>query len=219
MGALIEDICDFLVRLSQNNNRPWFQEHKEEYVSLNERFHQAVDEIIARMRQYDSTLNSLTAKECVYRIYRDVRFSPDKSPYKRHFGAIIVKGGRRSVQACYYLHIEPGNSGLYGGLWCPDSDMLARLRSLLDADGQELMQIIEAPEFSSKYTLVGQKLKKVPRGYTADNENAELLKMKEVLFEYRPGDDYFKSADWTEKVAHDFEPLKRANDFLNYIFE
>ena len=109
MNGLIE----FLVELRKNNNREWFQAHKGVYDALRKQFIADVEQLIARLATYDEELRGLRVEDCIYRIYRDIRFSPDKTPYKTYFSAYMARGGKKSPRAGYYLHIEPGNVGWY----------------------------------------------------------------------------------------------------------
>ena len=118
----------FLSELRDNNRREWFAEHKEQYDALRSRWLDQLQHLIDLMSQYDDTLHGVKAADCAYRIYRDIRFSHDKTPYKTFFSAVIGKGGRKCTKACYYVHFEPGNSGIFAGLWCPTPDVLRRTR-------------------------------------------------------------------------------------------
>ena len=116
----MKEIISFLRRLQCNNNREWFNAHKEEFLKHQARFHELVEEVIKEIATFDSDVANLTPKDCTYRIYRDVRFSSDKSPYKCHFGAFITKGGKKSGYSGYYFHISTG-----GGEEYPYCHMLA----------------------------------------------------------------------------------------------
>ena len=125
----MKDILDFLTELRQHNNRDWFNERKDRFYELRATFLNRVDELIRLISVFDEEISGLEAKDCVYRIYRDTRFSPDKTPYKTFFSAYIAsKGGKKSLRAGYYLHLEPGNCLLGGGVWCPESKLLKELR-------------------------------------------------------------------------------------------
>ena len=218
MGNMRETY-EFLKGVAVNNNREWFNAHKESvYQPVRKAWEADIARLISLMGEYDDTLHGLRVNDCAYRIYRDIRFSADKSPYKSYFSAVFGKRGRKCVQAGYYLHMEPGNSALYAGIWWPESDILARLRSEVDANIDEFKSILENPGLSSRFRLTGDKLKVVPRGYSKDNPNAEYIKMKEYLCVMEVPDEYFFCDDWVEKVAEDFSYVKDFNKFLNYIF-
>lgn len=219
MGSM-KDTYGFLRDLAVNNNREWFNAHKETvYQPLRKSWEADIARLIALMSEYDESLHGLRVNDCAYRIYRDVRFSNDKSPYKTYFSAVFAKGGRKCVQAGCYLHMEPGNSALHAGIWWPENNILTKLRSEIDANIDEFKEILENPDFSSRFRFYGDKLKVLPRGYSKDNPNAEYLKMKEYLCIKEVPDDYFFCDDWVVKVAEDFSHVMAFNRFLNYIFE
>jgi uncharacterized protein (TIGR02453 family) len=122
----MKHILDFLKDLSSNNTREWFEMNKPVYNKVKADFENFVNEIIAEIQRFDPSLGSLQAKDCTFRIYRDVRFSHDKSPYKTNIGAFMAKGGRKSAGSGYYLHIEPGKSFVGGGIICPALKCLRR---------------------------------------------------------------------------------------------
>ena len=141
-------IFDFLRKLRDNNDREWFNAHKPEYLELKDRFEKWVSELIERTADFDEEVRGLAAKDCVYRIYRDTRFSPDKTPYKTHFGAYIASpGGRNSNRAGYYVHLEPDGSLLGGGLYCPDPALLKRLRQDIYDNIEEFTSILQEKAF------------------------------------------------------------------------
>ena len=121
----MKEIYDFLRELRENNDREWFNAHKKRYVELKAWFDEWVGKLIEKTAGFDEEIEGLNVKDCVYRIYRDVRFSPDKSPYKTHFAAYLASpGGRNSQRAGYYVHLEPDGSLLAGGLYCPEPSLL-----------------------------------------------------------------------------------------------
>ena len=140
-----EQILSFLRALSANNYREWFQAHKEEYDRLRQAFTDEVQQLINRIALFDPEVAGLEAKNCLYRIYRDIRFSPDKTPYKNHFAAYIALGGRGSLRGGYYLHIEPERCMLSGGVWCPAPPLLKQLRRDIYDHIEEFTEILENP--------------------------------------------------------------------------
>ena len=165
----------------------------------------------------DDEIAGLDAQSCMYRIYRDIRFSPDKTPYKTYMSAYIAKGGRKSLRAGYYFHFEPGNCMLSGGIWCPEPQLLKALRQAVYDNFDELKEIVEDRQFKSLYSdWVGEKLKIVPRPFPRDCEQAEWLKRKDYVVVNVKPDTFFDSPDWIERAAHDFQIMKPLNDFLNY---
>ena len=213
----IAKIYDFLGRLAENNNRDWFAAHRDEYDEVNALWLADVQRLIDHMSLWDKSLTGLKARDSVYRIYRDTRFSPDKSPYKRHFGALIGQGGRKCALSCCYVHIQPGNSGLHGGIWCPERDVLDALRHAIDDNIEEFLEILNRKEFARRFSLFGDTLKKMPRGFAADNPNGKYIKMKEYLLEGQRSDDWFINCDdWTEKAAADFRLMQDFHNFMNF---
>ena len=135
-------IMNFLTRLEKNNNREWFNDNKSEFETAKGEFIKFISYLISEMEQFDNTIIGIDAKKSMYRIYKDIRFSKDKTPYKTHFGAYICKGGRTSGNPGYYVHIEPnGNSIIGGGLYHPMPNVLAKIRQEIDYNGDKLIKI------------------------------------------------------------------------------
>lgn len=212
-------LFDFLNRLSFNNNREWFHANKDEFDELRALWINDVQQLINRMSEYDGSLKGVDAKDCVYRIYRDIRFSPNKLPYKTYFSAVIAQGGRKTLKGCCYLHLQPGECGLHGGIWCPEMPLLTRLRHEVEDNIDEFLGIIGDKEFASRYKLSGDSLKTMPKGFDRNSPHGEYIKMKEYLVSMPVADNYFSGDDWVERTAEDFRYIKPFNDFLNYVFE
>lgn len=215
MGRLF----DFLNKLAIHNNREWFHHNKGEFDELRALWINDIQRLISLMSKYDDTLNGVDAKDCVYRIYRDIRFSPNKLPYKTYFSAVIAQGGRKTLKGCCYLHVQPGESGLHGGIWCPEMPLLTRLRHEVEDNIDEFMTIINDVGFKERYRLVGDSLKSMPKGFDKNSPYGEYIKKKEYLVSMPVRDDYFLDENWVERVANDFKFIKPFNDFLNYVFE
>ena len=177
---IMKEILTYLSQLRENNNREWFQAHKEEYDRLRPLFIEKVQQLIDRISRFDHEIAGLDAKSCLYRIYRDIRFSPDKTPYKSYMSAYIAKGGRKSLRAGYYFHLEPGGSMLSGGVWCPEPKLLKALRQAVYDNYDELQEIVGNRRFRTLYhDWEGETLKIVPRPFPRDCEQAEWLKRKD----------------------------------------
>ena len=217
--ANMRETYDFLKALAVNNNREWFNAHKEEYLAVRKLWEADIARLISLMAEDNDDLRGLRVNDCAYRIYRDIRFSPDKSPYKTYFSAVLGKKGRKCVQAGCYLHMEPGNSALHAGIWWPENNVLSKLRSEIDANIDEFKEILADEDFASRFRFYGDKLKSLPRGYSKDNPNAEYIKMKEYLCIKEVSDEYFYCENWAEKVAEEFSYVKKFNKFLNYVFD
>ncbi len=140
-------IMHFLKGIAANNNKQWFQEHKAEYDEVKEDFEKGVDQIISCLATFDDEVSHLTAKDCTYRFYRDVRFSPDKSPYKRHLGAYICAHGRKALRGGYYIHLQPGNCLVAVGCYWLPTNILTSCRNEIMANVDEWLKYVEDEEF------------------------------------------------------------------------
>lgn len=209
-------IIDFLSDLSKNNNREWFDYHKESYLKAKEEMEELVQEVITKFSEYDPNIADQQAKKCVFRIYRDVRFSKNKDPYKNNMGGFIVPGGKKSGKAGYYLHLEPGNSFIAGGVYMPESASLKKVREeiLYNIDG--FKKIIEAKSFVKYFGEVkGEKLKRPPKGFPLDFEHMELLKFKSFTVLHPLSDKELAKSDFADKVVEVFKEMISFNQFIN----
>lgn len=208
----------FLNELKLNNNREWFQDNKKQYDILRNEFIEVVRLLIDRISTFDPEIAGLDAKNCIYRIYRDIRFSHDKTPYKTHFGAYMTGyGGRTSPYAGYYIHLEPGNSLLSGGVWCPPSPILKKLRKDIYDNIDEFVEIIENKDFKKTFpALEGEMLKRMPDGFPADSPYDYILKHKDFTVSSAKPEEFFYSDNWMDQAIDDFKKLYPFNRFLNY---
>lgn len=213
MSALI----DFLVELREHNNREWFHANKARYDTLRADFLRDVERLISHISAYDEELRGVRAEDCVYRIYRDIRFSPDKTPYKTYFSAYMARGGRKSERAGYYLHVEPGNVALSGGVWCPEPHLLKALRQAIYDNIEEWEEIVSDAEFSTVYKeFVGETLKTVPRNFPREGNHVQWVKRKDYTVWGNKPDNFFDQADWVEQATQQLKLLLPMNRFLNY---
>ncbi|MBO4871275.1 MAG: DUF2461 domain-containing protein [Muribaculaceae bacterium] len=215
----IKEILAFLRQLEQNNDRTWFKSHKAEYDALRKPWEQDMERLIGMVADYDENVRGLAVKDCVYRIYRDIRFRKDKSPYKTYFSGVLGRGGRHTVMSSYYVHFQPGLLMMGGGIWWPEKPILNKLRSLIDAEPEEFLKIVNNKEITSRYSWDSETLKTMPKDYKADHPMAAYLRMKEYILMMRLDERYFDCDDWVERVAADLRPLKPLHDYLNYVFE
>ena len=207
---------DFLEKLKENNNREWFQANKRLYDDAREEFEQFIAMLIPVVRGIDSSVDVVSPKECLFRIFRDVRFAKDKSPYKTNFGAFIAKGGRKSPYAGYYLHIEPGASFIGGGAYMPESQYLKAIRNGIFKNVDEYKAIIEGAEFRKFFGgMFGEKLKTAPKGFPKDFADIDLLKNKHYAVTYRVENGFWFSDSLVEDVKEMFSALYGLNRFLN----
>lgn len=212
----MKEVLDFLSRLRINNDRAWFNENKKEYQQLRDRFAVTVDNLIREIASFDEELAGVSATDCMYRIYRDIRFSADKTPYKTYFSAYLARGGRKSIRSGYYIHIEPGNCLLGGGLWCPEPPLLKRVRQDIYDHSDEFTAIVGKKEFRNLYTFEGERLKTVPRPFPKDVPGGEWLKYKDYSVYAAKEDGFFDRTDWITQAVNDFRKLYPYNVFMNY---
>ena len=212
----MKQVFAFLRQLEANNDRSWFKEHKAGYDALRGSWERDMERLIGLVADYDDNVRGLPLKDCVYRIYRDVRFSKNKAPYKNYFSGVLGRGGRHTVMSSYYVHFQPGMIMLCGGVWWPEKPILGKLRALIDAEPEEFLRIVGHPDLTSRYAWESDALKTMPKEYPKEHPLAQFLKMKEYILAMHPGEDYFDCDDWVERVASDLKPL---HDFLNYVFD
>lgn len=215
----ISQVLAFLRQLELNNDRPWFKDHKDLYDSLRATWERDMERLIGLVAEFDDNAAGLAVKDCVYRIYRDVRFSKNKAPYKNYFSGVIGRGGRHTVMSGYYLHIQPDNIMIAGGIWWPEKNILTQLRNLIDAEADEFLKIIQNPEFTSRYVWQSDTLKTMPKDWPRTHPLEQFIKMKEYIVAMHLTEDYFDCDDWVERVAGDMRPMKPLHDFLNYVFD
>lgn len=206
----------FLEEVANNNNREWFHANKAWYDESKAYFEDLVNALLVRIRQFDDSVSHLRVKDCTYRFYRDTRFSPDKAPYKRHFGAYISAKGRKSIHAGYYFHLQPGECLLAGGTWYLPSNILKEVRMSIVEDSSTFHDIVEAPDFKTLYSSVGfDMLKTIPRGFPKDFSHPDYLRPKVYSCFSQLDDEFFNRPDWLDEVARRFEVAKPYIDFLN----
>lgn len=210
----------YLRRLAANNDRAWFAAHRAEYDAVREQWLAEVDRMIARLALADPRVAHLTAKSAAYRIYRDTRFSPDKSPFKTYFSAAVHVQGRRDERAGYYLQFDEraGEGGLYSGIYCPDGPQLRKLRHAIVDNIEEFRDIINAPDMLRVYgdAWVGPQLKTVPKGWPKDHPDADLLRLKCYGKFCEQGPAFFSRLSWPEEAADMLAVSRPLIDFLNY---
>ncbi len=214
-------IIHFLRQLQCNNNREWFNAHKEEFLKHQARFHELVDEVIKEITVFDADVAGLTAKDCTYRIYRDVRFSSDKSPYKCHFGAFIAKGGKKAGNAGYYFHISTGGGEEYpychmlaAGDYCYKPEVMKILREdIVNGEGDFDAVVKQA---DASFTLDNDgALKRNPKGFPADAPYSEYIRLKYFCLTAIPDDEFWEGEDLAKRIASKFATTKPFLDYIN----
>ncbi len=215
-GTIDKNTLVFLSDLTKNNNREWFNENKKRYETARKNYISFLDELLQEMAAFEPIAKNQIGKDLVFRIYRDVRFSNDKRPYKDHFGAYISEGGRKSILPGYYLHLAGNNNSfLAGGLWMPPAEYLKAVRQEIDYNLDELISITETPDFKKQFgDLRGDKLKTTPKGYDKENPAIEYLRMKSWNAVMPLSDKVVLSNDFLDVVLDGFKNLKPLIDFV-----
>lgn len=215
-----KDTLAFLEELKLNNDKDWFDANRKRYQAAKKDVEGFLVKLIASLAKFDSGLIDLKPKECVFRIFRDVRFSKDKRPYKTNMGAYMSRGGRKSPYAGYYLHIEPGNNFLAAGVWMPPGDVLKNIRQEIDYNADEFKAILNNPSFKKVFpTLEGEKLKTAPRDYPKDHPEIEFLKHKSYLVMTSLTDKDLTDKGFIDKATKLYQEAKPLNDFINRTFD
>lgn len=208
---------DFLTALEKNNNKAWFDANRKAYEAAKQDFEAFITILSQEMLPILPQLAEQKAKDHIFRIFRDVRFSKDKTPYKPNFGAYFSRAGKKAPDAGYYLHIQPGDkSFVAGGMWMPEAPVLKKIRQEIDYSFDEFSKIINNPAFRKHYkTLEGEQLKSLPQGYAADNPAIEYLKRKSFIVTKPVTDKDLTSKTLASKVTDLFTVMKPLVDFLN----
>jgi uncharacterized protein (TIGR02453 family) len=209
---------DFLSDLKQHNHKAWFEQNRAAYELAKARFEDFVDGLILAYGGIED-FGGITAKDCVMRIFRDTRFSKDKSPYKINMGATLAPGGKKSERLGYHLHLQPqGQSLIAGGLYMPGAEQLARFRKALDQDAAPFKALLKDKEFKKYFGSVeGDKLKSVPQGYSREHPEIELLRFKQVVVVHHLSDETVLSPKFGAHTIQVFKAMKPFLDYLNKI--
>lgn len=210
----------FLKDLKKNNNKPWFDKNRKVYESAKADFSAFIQALIDQHGKNDPSIKTLLAKDCMFRINRDIRFSKDKSPYKTNFGASINKGGRKAWNSAgYYFHLEPGGCFVGGGIYMPDPDTLKKVRQEIDYNLADFKKIVQSKKFRSTYGGLDQSaefsLSRVPKGYEPDNPAADYLKLKSFIAMTSLSDADLTSKQLVKKAVAAFETLQPLIIFIN----
>lgn len=207
----------FLKQLAKNNNKTWFDAHRKEYETAKTDFENIIDGLLQKMAtSIDPAFTDQKAKDCIFRIYRDVRFSKDKTPYKAHFSAAFSRNGKKDMAAGYYLHLEPGKAFAGGGIWMPEREHLKKIRQEIDYNFEDFKKIINNAAFKKMFNkLEGEQLKKAPAGYADDNPALEYLKMKSYIVSHKLDDAQLSDKGFATQCSKVFSTMKPLVDFIN----
>ncbi len=211
----MEEILEFLKQLSNHNDRDWMHANKKSYNHAKDEFKDFVASLISGIGHFDESVLGLEPKDCIFRVNRDIRFSKDKSPYKTHFGAAIMEGGRKSPNPTYYLHIEPGKSFVAGGIYLPESEILKKVRQEIDYNPTELKNVVEGDDFKKAFgAITGEQLKTAPKGYPKDHPNIELLRHKSFLITHDLTDKKVLASNFEKTVLGLFKLMHPFNQYF-----
>ncbi len=217
---LQQNTLRFLASLAENNNKPWFDENKQSFLAAKEDVEHLVADVLVLLAEEDSAFVNHKAKDCVMRIYRDVRFSKDKSPYKTNFGVGFMAGGRKAMGAGYYLHIQPGASFIGGGIWMPEGKLLKAIRQEIDYGFDDFRKIVEDKKFIKLFgDIEGERLQKLPKGYAEDNPAIHYLKLKSFTVGQSLADDTMTNKKVQKSILDAIQVMKPFVDFLNRAVE
>lgn len=218
----MKEILQFLRDLSCNNNKEWFTANKQRYQEVLQTWHGFCEALICEIGKYDPDIAKLTIKDCTYRIYRDTRFSNDKSPYKTHFGVFLAKGGKKSMHAGYYFHIGTGEDQAYphghmiaAGNYCYEPQVIKILREDISYGWEEFIEtVLDQADPSFAVDMDGA-LKKVPKEYPADAPYADFMRLKSYCLFTHVDDSFILQPNLVERVSQLFLTAKPFNDYIN----
>lgn len=226
-----KQILTFLKDVMANNNREWFAQHKAEYQAVRAEWETMVGQALERIVSFDASVGSQQVKDCTYRFYRDTRFSPDKSPYKNHFGAYINAHGKKALRGGYYLHLEPGQCLLaVGNYWLP-TNILTACRNEMMVNEEEWLRCVESKAFIKYYGAPEEaswespqgfglaKLKTCPAGFPRDYAHMKYLRLKDYCAWHRVDDSFFGSDNWLDTMERMFVAAKPMMDFVNNVID
>lgn len=224
-------IISFLKDIAANNNREWFNSHKDEHLAVKANFEDGVAKAIARLVEVDPEVGHLAVKDCTYRFYRDTRFSADKSPYKRHFGAYIAAHGKKSHHGGFYIHIEPGQCKLACNDYCLPGEVLTACRNEIMGNIDQWLDCVSNERFVNFFGRPGEgawdspkgfgleSLKTCPSGFPRDYEHIEFLRMKDYCCWKAVPDTFFDGDRWLDEMVKVFAVAKPMMDFVNAVVD
>jgi uncharacterized protein (TIGR02453 family) len=210
-------ILKFLKDIKKNNDRAWFEKNKPRYLGVKQDFENFVGELLKEFTKFDAGLAGLDHKKLTFRIYRDVRFSKDKSPYKTNMGAGFSPNGKLVQEPGYYIHLEPGNkSFVAGGIYMPDAANLSKVRQEIDYSADKLKKIVNAKSFKKSFAGFDEfdKLKTMPKGYPKDHPQIEMLKLKSFILSHNFTDREVTDAKFIRNIVSHAKAIKPLNDFI-----
>ena len=212
----MRDTLKFLTDLSRNNNKEWFDANKGRCLEAKSKVEALTGDVLAGIRSFDDTIGPLSPKDCTYRIYRDQRFSKDKTPYKTHMGVYINRGGKKSGYSGYYFHIGAksyGNMVAVGDIWCPP-EVLKVIREDIMLGGGDFRKILSEVDPRLVLDMDGA-LKRVPAGFPADTPDSDFYRVKAFCLYFAPDDKFFTDKDLASRLVDVFHSAKPFLDYIN----
>lgn len=211
----MKEILSFLGSLQKNNSREWMEANKSQYLSSKKQFEDYISSLIDNIAAFDPHITGADPKKCIFRLHRDIRFSKDKRPYKDNMGGFINKDGRKGMDGGYYIHIQPGQSMLAGGIYMPPPEILKKIRQEIDYNPDALINFMNSKDFENHFgSFEGDRLKKAPKGYNPDHPNIELLKLKYYIIVHRVNDADLVKPEFPEYASRIFKAMLPLNNYL-----
>ena len=209
-------VLRFLARIAVHNDREWMAAHRAEYDEARAAFEDLTADLIRALAEVDPAVAPLTVHDCTYRFYRDTRFSPDKSPYKRHMGAYVNPRGKKSPHGGYYLHLQPGACEIAGGAYCLEPKLLRAVRESVVDRTDEFRAIVEGERFRTLFPVIGlDRVKTLPKGFPRDFPWPDYIRCKDYCVGHAVPDAFFDQPDWMERAVDEFRVMKPFLDFVN----
>ncbi|MCW3123302.1 MAG: hypothetical protein JWQ38_2794 [Flavipsychrobacter sp.] len=215
MARIEKASFDFLNKLSKNNNREWFGEHKSLYTTAHENIIDFAGALLGEMNKHEQ-IETASGKQSLYRIYKDVRFSKEKLPYNTHWSGGFRRATKK-LRGGYYFHLQPGNSFIAGGFFGPNTEDMQRIRQDIDANYTDWQKVLSGKVFTSTFgNMKGDQLATAPRGYAKDHPAIELLRYKQFLLRRDFSDEEVLAADFAKQAS---DVYKKMRPFLDHMSE
>lgn len=209
-------VLRFLTKIAAHNDREWMAAHRAEYDEARAAFEGLTADLIRALAEVDPAVAPLSVSDCTYRFYRDTRFSPDKSPYKRHMGAYVNPRGKKSPHGGYYLHLQPGACEIAGGAYCLEPKLLRAVRESVVDRTDEFRAIVEGERFRALFPVIGlDRVKTLPKGFPRDFPWPDYIRCKDYCVGNAVPDAFFDQPDWMERAVDEFRVMKPFLDFVN----
>ena len=215
----MKEIIEFLQDLSENNDRTWFEANRQRYQSVKQSMDRVAEALIAAVAEFDPAVEGVKVKDATYRIYRDTRFSKDKTPYKTWFGVYVCPRGKKSGFSGYYMHIEPECEKymLCTGAYCPTAGEIKSVREEIMTEGENFEATIKAATgFEVDWSSA---LKRMPQGWSAEDAHSEYYRLRNYILVKMVDKEFFLRDDFIERAAKEFRLTRPFNDTLNRAIE